>query len=109
VSEATVRRHIAAVQRGDLPRMSADYAPDAVIDRGSDRLVGRDAIAAYFATVPARLGGRAVDFEEPVALDDGSIVVRWHIAGTDVSGRDRFVVRDGLIAEQYVELDNGDF
>jgi hypothetical protein len=104
-----VRRHLAAVRRLDVPAMSADYAPGAVIERGAERIDGRDAIAAYFDTVPPRLGDRTVEFDEPVEQADGSVVVRWCISGTGVSGRDRFVVRDGLIVEQDVQLDHGDF
>jgi ketosteroid isomerase-like protein len=104
-----VRRHLAAVRRVDVPSMSADYAHEAVIERGGCRLVGRDAIAAYFETVPTRLDGRSVEFDDPVEQADGSIVVGWRITGINVSGRDRFVVRDGLIVEQLVQLDHGDF
>lgn len=106
-----VRRHLAAVGRGDRTGMSADYALDAVLRRGPDRYEGREAIAAYFATVPDRLGGRTVGFGEPVETGEGRVEVAWRIEGgpAPITGRDRFVVRDGWIAEQEVHLDGGDF
>jgi hypothetical protein len=106
---AVVERHLAAVRRGDLTGMSADYHLDAVLVRGPDRYEGREAIAAYFATVPARLGGRAVELDPPQDQPDGTVTVRWRIPGAGASGTDSFVLRDGWIAEQSVTLDGTDF
>jgi NAD(P)-dependent dehydrogenase (short-subunit alcohol dehydrogenase family)/ketosteroid isomerase-like protein len=103
-----VRRHLRAVERLDLTGMSADYALDAVLERGGERHEGREAIAAYFASVPARLAGRTVSFDDIREEPDGSVVVRWTI-GAEAAGHDRFVVRDGWIARQRVQLDGTDF
>jgi NAD(P)-dependent dehydrogenase (short-subunit alcohol dehydrogenase family) len=103
-----VHRHLRAVERLDLTGMSADYALDATLDRGPDRYAGREAIAGYFAGVPARLGGRSVRFGDLRAEPDGSVVVPWQIEGA-ASGHDRFVVRDGWIVAQSVHLDGTDF
>ena len=106
---AVVERHLGAVRRGDLTGMSADYALDAVLARGTERYEGREAIAAYFATVPARLGGRSVELDAPHEQRDGTVTVTWRIPGSGASGTDTFVIRDGWIAEQSVALDGADF
>ena len=106
---AVVERHLGAVRRGDLTGMSADYALDAVLARGNERYEGREAIAAYFATVPARLGGRSVELDAPREQPDGTVTVTWRIPEAGASGTDTFVIREGWIAEQSVALDSGDF
>jgi NAD(P)-dependent dehydrogenase (short-subunit alcohol dehydrogenase family) len=109
-SPATVvARHVGAVRRGDLTGMSADYALDAVLVRGSERYEGREVIAAYFATVPARLGGRRVELDAPLEHADGTVTVSWRIPDAGASGTDTFVIRDGWIAGQSVALDGTDF
>jgi hypothetical protein len=109
VTVSVVLRHLDAVRRGDIAAMAADYDTEAVIVRGGDRHEGRTAIADYFATVPERLGGAAVVFDEPVLDADGSVEVRWSIPSLQVSGTDRYVVRNGQIVEQDVMLDGADF
>lgn len=104
--------HLDAVRRGDLTGMSADYGLDAVLERAGERYVGREAIAAYFATVPGRLGPHSVRFGEPEPGGDGVVSVPWAIVGSDgavASGRDAFVVEHGWIVRQQVELDGDDF
>jgi hypothetical protein len=89
--------------------MVADYADPAVLVRGDDVYRGREEIRDYFDTVPSRLGGRSVEFEEPEERSPGVVEVRWRIAGTPISGLDRYHLRDGRIVEQIVLLDAGDF
>ena len=72
---------------------------------------GRDAIAAYFATVPDRLGDGRVEFAEP-RQEDSLVAVTWTLVGgpgDGASGTDRFEVADGVIVRQTVTLDGGDF
>lgn len=91
--------------------MAADYAPEAVLDRG-ETYEGRAAIEAYFATVPDRLGDAEVVFSEPVVDADGSVTVPWRLAGgpaDGTSGADTFTVVDGMIVHQVVRLDGADF
>lgn len=105
-----VRDHLNAVHTGDPEAMAADYAGDAVLVRDVS-YQGRDAIAAYFATVPDRLGDGRVEFAEP-QLDGGLVAVAWKLVGgpgDGASGTDRFEVADGLIMRQTVTLDGGDF
>lgn len=101
-----VRRHLAAVAAGDPVAMAADYALDAELVRGANVHRGWRAIADYFHTVPDRLAGRNVEFDPPVAADDG-ITVTWSIG--DTSGRDTYTVEQGRITHQSVELHGPDF
>lgn len=93
--------------------MAADYADDAILERAGDRYDGRAAIEAYFRTVPERLGGATVVFDE--LLIDGDVAsFRWHLDGLPdgtpaVSGTDVCVIDDGLIVHQRVRLDATDF
>jgi uncharacterized protein (TIGR02246 family) len=107
-----VRRHLVAVQRRDPEAMAADYADDAVLVRPGERHEGHDAIARYFAHVGPRLGSGDVFFGQPVVQIDGSITVRWWIAGgvnDGIGGIDTFVVAAGRIVTQHVHLDGADF
>lgn len=122
---AAVLRHLAAVDSGDVDAMAADYAPDAVLVRPDRTFRGPKAIAEYFRSVPARLGGGVVVFEdtrvvggphgggpEDAGAADTAIVVRWRIAGgpgDGRAGRDTYRVVDDRIVHQLVSLDDGDF
>jgi limonene-1,2-epoxide hydrolase len=103
-----VDRHLAAVQARDPVAMAADYAREATIERAGIRLCGYRAIADYFDTVPARLGPNRLIFDRRRHEQ-----VAWTILkpdGTEVArGRDRYVVAEGRIVEQYVALSTDDF
>jgi len=102
-----VARHLAAVARGDVVAMAADYALDAELVRAGTASRGWRQIADYFDSVPGRLHGRPLELGTPEMVD-GEVIVRWSIEGA-TSGSDRYVVTDGRIARQTVELDGGDF
>jgi ketosteroid isomerase-like protein len=105
-----VRDHLAAVHTGDPDAMAADYSTNAVLER-EVAYRGRAAIAGYFATVPARLGGGRVEFDEP-HLEGELVAVSWTLVGgpgDGTSGKDRFEVAGGMIIRQTVTLDGGDF
>ena len=107
-----VEDHLAAVLTGDPAAMAADYATDAVLVRRDAPYAGATVIAEYFTSVPGRLGGGEVCFGERTAEGDGSVSVRWRIAGgpaDGTSGRDTFTVAGGLIVHQTVALDDADF
>lgn len=108
-----VRRHLDAVTTGDVVSMAADYAVDAVLVRGDDQYQGWAAIADYFDTVPARLGGCSVDFRGIEHTAAGEVATTWSIVGDGTaaggSGTDTFVVTDGRISRQVVALDGRDF
>ncbi|MDE0580547.1 MAG: nuclear transport factor 2 family protein [bacterium] len=106
----TVKDHLDAVHTGEPEAMAADYAPDAVLVR-EVTYQGKDAIAAYFTTVPQRLGDGRVEFAEP-RLEGALVAVAWKLVGgpgDGTSGTDRFEVADGMIVRQTVTLDGGDF
>ncbi len=112
-TEQVARDHLDAVGSGDPVAMAADYAPDAVLERAGDRHVGRAAIAAYFRSVPARLGAAVVVFDR-LDVDGDRATFRWHLEGLPsgadpVTGTDTCVVADGAIVHQCVELDAADF
>ena len=107
---ATVKDHLDAVHTGDPEAMAADYAADAVLVR-EVTYQGKGAIAAYFTTVPQRLGDGRVEFAEP-RLEGALVAVAWTLRGgpgDGTSGTDRFEVADGIIVRQTVTLDGGDF
>ena len=107
-----VEDHIAAVLGGDPVAMAAGYADGAVLVRHDGTYEGAGVIAAYFRSVPERLDGGKVHFGERRDHGDGSVSVRWRIAGgpgDGTSGRDTFTVTGGLIVAQTVALDAGDF
>lgn len=111
MTEAVVRRHLEAVESGDVLAMAADYAANAVLERPDRSFAGSAAIAEYFRSVPSRLGSGTVIFGELQAEAD-SIAVRWRIIGgrsDGRSGRDVFYVRDNRIVLQRVHLDDADF
>ena len=106
-----IDEHLRGVASADPAAMAADYAPDAELVRGVDHYRGRDAIQAYFETVPARIAGGRVEVWR-VHVDGEGATVWWRIVGgpgDGSSGRDELVVRDGLIAHQSVQLDGRDF
>lgn len=107
-----VQAHLAAVVTRDVQLMTADYSDHAVLTRGDDRCVGAGEISAYFASVPQRLAHGWVAFERPEPAGAGSLGVAWRIVGGPghaASGHDTFVVSDGWIVEQRVELTTADF
>lgn len=100
-----VRSHLQAVRSLDPLAMVADYAPDALLERPDRCWQGRAEIAAYFATVPARLAGGRVAF---TGFDEDRLEVRWRLVGgpgDGLCGRDRYEVRAGRIVRQQVVLD----
>ena len=108
-----VARHLEAVRSGDVVSMAADYAIDAVLVRGQDTYEGWGAIADYFDGVPERLGGRTVTFEDGTLAPNGTVRTQWSIADDPASagatGVDTFVVSDGRIVHQTVQLFSDDF
>jgi limonene-1,2-epoxide hydrolase len=111
-----VAAHLDAVRGGDVVAMAADYAFDAVLVRGEHTHDGWAAIADYFDSVPDRLGGRTVTFDDVTTTPNGDVQTRWTIAGDDANGAnavangvDTFVVAGGRIVHQTVELLSADF
>jgi limonene-1,2-epoxide hydrolase len=112
-----VARHLAAVERGDPVAMAADYALDAVLDRGGERHEGWAAIADYFESVPGRLQGSTLQtavLAEPPADPEADVVVAWRVIENDgggvlSSGTDAYAVAGGRIVNQLVQLDAADF
>lgn len=107
-----VRHHLDAVARLDPIAMAADYSIQATLTRGPGRHNGWAAIADYFDTVPTRLGTSTVAIESVDTISDDRVQVNWRIGNavsTLTSGTDTYVVADGRIIEQRVDLDGDDF
>jgi hypothetical protein len=99
-----------AVESGDPTAMAADYAEHAVLERPGEVFTGRAAIEAYFLSVPDRLGGAFVVFDELTVTAD-TATFRWHLDGANAaaSGQDVCLIGDDGIVHQQVTLDDGDF
>lgn len=108
--EEVARAHLEAVEAGDVVAMAADYAPDAVLVRGADTFTGQSQIAAYFATVPDRLGDARVVFDA-LRISGEQAEFDWHLAPspTSVMGTDVCHIVDGAIVHQVVRLRSTDF
>ncbi len=107
-----VARHLRAVDNRDQVAMVADYALDAVLERGADEYRGWAEIAGYFETVPQRLGESRLTLSAPEADGASEATVAWTIDtpdGTCVSGSDRYIVQHGRITHQRVTLLGNDF
>ncbi len=107
-----VARHLRAVDHRDQAAMVADYALDAVLERGSDSYRGWAEIARYFETVPQRLGESRLTLRAPHADGASEATVAWTIEAPDrscVSGNDRYTVQHGRITHQQVTLLGNDF
>jgi len=107
-----VSRHLHAVDLSDQVAMVADYALDAVLERGGDTYHGWGEIADYFSTVPKRLGHSRLTLSAPEADGTAAAKVAWTIDATDgssVRGNDHYVVQRGRITHQRVTLLGNDF
>ena len=111
---SVVRAHIAAVRCGDPVLMSADYADNARIVRGTTVVVPRE----YFPEALLRMGNSVLvvhDLCEPNAGDKSSgtrIMMHWALSGGGADGTrgtDTFTVVGDLITHQQVDLHTPDF
>lgn len=108
--EQVARDHLDAVLAGDPELMARDYATGAVLERPDAVFRGHAAIAAYFRTVPERLGSASVVFDD-LTVEGDVATFRWHLEGgsAPASGTDTCTISDGAIVHQVVRLDGDDF
>jgi hypothetical protein len=108
--EEVARHHMEAVVGGDPADMAVDYAGGAILDRAGELHKGREAIEAYFRSVPDRLGSARVVFDE-LNVDGATATFRWHLEGPDAkaSGTDVCTNEGAHIVHQRVHLDATDF
>lgn len=93
--------HFAAVDSGDLDRILADYAPDAVLFTPAGVVRGRDALRDAFAEFLRQWARRLERFEllrQDAVGEVGYIV--WRCGDQVPLATDTFVVRDGRIVAQ---------
>lgn len=115
---AVVGHHVAAMKRGDLAAIMADYAPDAVVvaphglvagvnGRGAQVFVGTANVRRVFATLTDREHHPGVVTMQTAIEPGGPGVALLHwvqFKGTpkQASGEDVFVVRGGRIVHQAI-------
>jgi len=101
-----VRAHLDAWRNGDVRRLMADYADDAVLlSKHTGPLVGKAAIAAMYQHVFSEIfKTNEITFTaEPVFVCGDLALVHWGVTSSTlrtVGGFDTFFLRDGLIVAQ---------
>jgi ketosteroid isomerase-like protein len=103
---ATIERFNDAINRRDLDAAMEQVADDVVFENTSpppdgERIVGRDAMRAWWAEFLATNPRAHFEPEEIVPVDD-RVFVRWRYTwgAGHVRGVDLFRVREGLIVEK---------
>lgn len=94
--------HFAAVARGDLDVVMADYSEDAVVMTVGTTLQGHDAIRAFFMAALQAVPEPKFSVESTTAAGD-AVLVTWSVTSpaARVSGAvDTFVVADDRIRLQ---------
>jgi len=93
--------HWDAVTAGDLDRVLADYAEDAVFVRPGRIARGRASVRTVFEELGADLAGFHFH-QESITVDGPIVLLEWsgHGAGGDASGVDSFVIHDDRIHQQ---------
>ena len=101
-TQQVVEDHITALNSGDIDRIMADYADDAValtLDGGS---VGKQAIRAVFAGLLQNMPN--IEFTTgAVAVEGDMLLLQWSAESDTASmpeGVDTFIVRDDKIQQQ---------
>jgi ketosteroid isomerase-like protein len=100
--EQVLNDHVAALLRGDLPALMADYDEDSVLMTLEGTFVGLAAIEGFFANGLAMMPNLRVN---PVGMQvhDDAVLVAWTAefdTGSVPDGVDTFVVRDDKIRLQ---------
>jgi ketosteroid isomerase-like protein len=96
--------HAMALASGDMDKLLADYAEDAIILTLDGSFVGKEAIRAFFEGTPASFPNLQIT---PVglAIEGDTLVMYWSADSDTVSipdGVDTFIIRDDKIQRQTV-------
>jgi hypothetical protein len=101
-TEQVFEDHKNAVLNGDLVKLIADYADDAVLMTTDGTFVGQEAIQGFFQNIFATSPNVRIDFRRQVVKDD-MLLLEW-AAESDVAtmdpGVDTFIIRDDKIRQQ---------
>jgi hypothetical protein len=101
-TEQVFEDHKNAILTGNLPKLIADYADDAVLLTTQAAFVGQEAIQGFFQNIFATNPNVQIDFRKQVVKDD-LLLLEW-CAESDVttfeSGVDTFIIRDDKIQRQ---------
>ena len=94
--------HWDAILSGDMDRILADYAPDAVFVQPGAVARGHAGIQAVFEGIGANVGEMAVS-QDSVTVGDSMVLLEWSghgAGGRRASGVDSFYIEDGFIRYQ---------
>jgi ketosteroid isomerase-like protein len=93
--------HMAALESGDISKIMADYADDAILISPSGALVGKAAIQAAFENMIQ--GSPNIKFTGQDIVEGDTLLTIWSAqcdTATMPQGMDTFVIRDGKIQRQ---------
>jgi uncharacterized protein (TIGR02246 family) len=95
--------HRKAIETGDVEKLAADYAEDAVLVTLDGSFIGRDAIMnGFFNTILSQFPDIKVNFEK-IAVEDDVCLLQWSAEASNATvprGTAVFIIRDGLIQRQ---------
>jgi ketosteroid isomerase-like protein len=93
--------HVAALESGDISRIMADYADDAILIGLNGAVVGKPAIQAGFENMIQ--GSPNIKFTSQEIVEGDTLLAIWSAecdTATFPQGVDTFVIRDGKIQRQ---------
>ena len=94
--------HQKAFEAGDLERLMADYADDAILLTMDGAAVGKEGIQGFFENAFKSFPGLKVSFDK-TAVEDDTFLLQWSgdsEVATIPQGVATFIIRDGLIQRQ---------
>jgi uncharacterized protein (TIGR02246 family) len=95
--------HRKAIETGDMEKLAADYAEDAVLVTLDGSFIGRDAIMnGFFKMILTQFPDVEVNFEK-VAVEGDVCLLQWSAEASNATvprGTAVFIIRDGLIQRQ---------
>jgi ketosteroid isomerase-like protein len=93
--------HMAALESGDISKVMADYADDAILILPDGAVVGKPAIQAAFENMIQ--GSPNIKFTSQDIVEGDTLLTIWSAesdTATMPQGVDTFVIRDGKIQRQ---------
>ena len=94
--------HQQAFETGNLEKLMADYADDAVVVTIDGPVIGKEAIHGFFVSVFKSFPNIQVSFEKTM-VEDNTVLLQWS-GDSDVAtfphGVATFIVEDGYIQRQ---------
>lgn len=101
-SEEIYENHKDSILKGDLPRLFADYADDAILLTMDGTYVGKDAIQSWFQGIFESHPNTKFNFEK-VVVEGDTVLLQWSgesDLATFPHGVATFIIREGMIKRQ---------